>query len=181
MADTWTTPATYAVGDVYTAATVNLYVRDNTSWLGSDKPKVHVYTTNSQSVATSTVTPIQFGAELYDNRGIHSTTYSNSKIIIPSGMGGLYIMTGVFSMVQSGTGYQTAAWRFNGTPTYEGRSDKVANAGVQLSNIATYMVEVPAGEYFELIAFQTSGGPLNVLADSDTFPCAASAVWLQTI
>jgi hypothetical protein len=180
MATTFTTPKTWAFGDALTAVDTNLYIRDNTKWLGTDKPACSVKRTSVQTLTTNTETGIDMTTSVYDNQNLHSTVTNPSRYTIPVGMGGKYLMIGGLVFVPNATGYRVAYWRINGGGTLAGRIDLAGSATTQ-HMISDAIYQLAAGDYVEFNGFQTSGGGLDVQADNTTTTVlAATLTWIGT-
>jgi hypothetical protein len=180
MASSWTAPKTWTVGELFTAADTNLYIRDNTTWLGTDAPKVRVYATMSQSIATGgSPTPITFGAERFDNQNLHSSTSSTSKLIIPTGKGGTYMIGGCIAFpLASAVGERVVRVMLNGTT--ELVSQGVPGSTINTPNLAVAtLYALAAGDYVELTAFQSNGTALSSQPVSNYAP-EFWAYWVST-
>jgi hypothetical protein len=120
----------------------------------------------TQSIAASTATAVTFtSTEVYDTDAFHSTSSNPSRITIPSGKGGYYLM------------YGNIVWQ-NGSPNT--RQTLLYKNGVQLTQVFTFgegtgyyytqnfttVVSATAGDYFEIYGSQASGGNLYIYGDS---------------
>jgi hypothetical protein len=177
VATTFVTPKTWAVGDVYTSGDANTYTRDNTVWLGTDKPLVRAYSSTTQSVLNSTFTILTFENERFDNQNLHSSTSSTSKLIIPSGMGGTYLFGAVGNWsANPGTSNQQRIL-IGGTLIVALSSMAAAGVGTLTSSY-----RLSAGEYIEAQVFQNSGGTINMLPSTATVAYANEfwCMWVGT-
>jgi hypothetical protein len=120
----------------------------------------------SQSVNNTTFTAIQFNQEDYDTDGFHDNSTNNTRITIPSGKGGYYLITGVIGWDGNGTGNRAAEIRKNGSAVNYAFFQ--ATAGVANSPVypMSYTLNLSAADYLELFAYQSSGGALNVDTNS---------------
>lgn len=88
----WTTPRTWAVGETLTAANLNTYLRDNTSFLGSG-PIVSVSAGAATTMTTAgTWYPVAFNTETVDTDNMHSTVSNTSRLTATTA--GYYLVTG---------------------------------------------------------------------------------------
>lgn len=87
----WTDPRTWTDSEVVTAALLNTHLRDNELWLRQHHG-CRVYKSTDQTVANGNNDVITFGSEVYDTDGFHSTTVNNSRITIPTGFDGYYLV-----------------------------------------------------------------------------------------
>lgn len=121
--------------------------------------------TVAQSIPNSTTTVVTFDTEDVDKSpggsGGHDNVTNNSRFTAE--YAGWYMLSGGWSIAASATGIRSAAWRVNGTV--------VAGSGVMFTSVSaaassriparTIVVFLNIGDYVELEAFQSSGGPLN--------------------
>lgn len=175
----WTTPKTWAVADVLTAANLNAYVRDNSKWLGTDKP--HCRVRNSANISHTTSGAYQaltFNSERVDVGAMHDTVSNTSRLTVPSGGGGFYAIGGCIEFDGNATGRRGIQILLNGATIIA--QHEAANIGVfnhPLTISTTY--QLAAGDYVELLGKQSSGGTLNMLATSAYSP-EFYAHWIST-
>ena len=99
---------------------------------------------------------------------MHDTTLNTSRLIAPRD--GVYNIFGHIEYDSNATGQRFAIVSFNGTKDIAISSMSALGGGyATYCSVATnYFLQ--SGEYVELLALQTSGGSLNVLASSDRSP-----------
>ena len=115
----------------------------------------------STSINNNTDTILTFSGELYDTDAMHSTSTNTSRITIPAGKGGYYEFR--WSMVWDNNTTNNRRIRLlkNGSGYEFGPILTIRGVGLTgLSNSS--VVSTVAGDYWELQAFQDSGGALNV-------------------
>ena len=118
-----------------------------------------------QSINNLTETVLSWDSEGWDTSGFHSTTTNTSRITIPAGLGGRYLLTGFLVYPANATGSRYAGIKLNGG----GFSATASSDGNgSFSTYVNYSViyELVPGDYVEVFGFQNSGGALNVLAIS---------------
>src|SRR5437870_3646551 len=106
----WTTPRTWVDTEVETAAIFNPQVRDNLNFLfGSHL--VRVFHSTTQSLATMTQqgvytggTVLNFDSESRDTDTFHDTVTNNSRLTVPAGLAGDYLVGFCITYAGSGTG-----------------------------------------------------------------------------
>lgn len=175
----WTTPKTFAVGDVLTAADLNTYQRDNTRWLGTDKPHCRVRnSTNVSHTATGNYQAVTFDSERVDVGPMHDTSTNTSRLTVPAGGGGLYSAGGLIEFAGNATGRRGIQLRLNGTTVIARVEAANLGANDHPLNIAT-VYQLAAGDYLELMGYQASGGNLNMQATSAYSP-EFYAYWIAT-
>jgi hypothetical protein len=119
---------------------------------------VRAHRTTNQSIPNTTSTAVQWDAEGFDTSGFHDNATNNTRLTVPAGEGGRYLVAGVISMLGTLGTYRQALVRVNGI-------------NVGLTNLApaefgrfpfAFAVTVAAGEHVEVFASQNSGGALDV-------------------
>lgn len=175
----WTTPKTWAVGDVLTAADTNTYIRDNTKWLGTDKPHCRVRNSaNISHTSTGNYQALTFDSERVDVGPMHDTTTNTGRLTVPAGGGGFYAIGGQIEFASNATGRRGIQIRLNGTTIIAREESANLGANDHTCTVAT-VYQLVAGDYVELMGLQASGGNLNMLATSAYSP-EFYAHWLAT-
>lgn len=153
----WTAPRTWVVGEIPTAANFNTHVRDNMLAL-DDRGHVQVHMSAAQDHTSSgSWQTINFDAETIDTNTYHDNVTNNSRLTIPSGMGGVYL---VFASIAFASTSVTI-----GAKILLNGSDKFATLGIGSSTNgnAVYigqLITVVAGDYLQVQGYQASGGNL---------------------
>lgn len=175
----WTTPKTWAVGEILTAANMNLYQRDNTRWLSHGStggaPMCRFYVTTATTAANDTLTTLGSAnptVERFDNGGMHSTATNPSRITVPSGGGGLYLVGACALWSGSTAGYRELGLTRTGAMQYNDRRN-AASVAVPTANSVAGLIESTAAGYFEAKVKQNSGASLTVTRSS----AASAEVW----
>lgn len=158
----FTTPATYLVNQVLTAANLNTYLRDNMAWVATDMPHCRALRSATQSITGSGPEFIAFNdADAFDVGAMHNPASNNTRITVPSGGGGVYMIGGQLAYAANSTGERRLDLRINGVTTI------AQNRGAAITNISVVQIvtlyALAAGDYVELGAGQTSGGALDAL------------------
>lgn len=113
----------------------------------------------AQSVVTATDTVLTSDEEDFDTDGFHSVSSNTSRMTIPTGLGGKYLINANVVFANNSTGIRVAAILLNGA-TVLGNQREPAG-GQHEFNVSTIYNLVP-GDYVEVLVHQTSGGNLNV-------------------
>jgi hypothetical protein len=163
-------------GDVFTFSTVDarLGVGANGTVLTADSAETtglkwaapasgttfvgaYVTKTGAQSLTNNTDTIITWNAERFDTDGFHDNVTNNSRMTIPSGKGGKYLVLGS-AYYTTGSGYRELNVLKNGNLVnyFYG----VIEQNYEFLTINT-IVDCAAGDYLELRGYQNSGGALN--------------------
>jgi len=123
-----------------------------------------LYQSTNLTVSNATETFVGFNTESFDTDGFHSTSSNTSRITIPSGKAGKYMIIAWGGFANNATGYrQMSIIRNNyvGTPLRFGNMSIPGTASgggaISLSGIA----DLSVGDYLEMSIYQNSGGNLT--------------------
>lgn len=168
----WTTPPTKSSGDTVTAADWQAAV-ENVRFLNAP-PACVVRRSASQTIVNGAWTTVTFDeVDYYDPYGFHNPASNPSRLTVPTGCAGVYVLAGTF--VWGALPGTFAGCRFlanGGTLVGENAATNQAAAGA-----ASTHWSLAVGDYIEMQVFQNSGGPISLFgggADVTLF----SAVWL---
>lgn len=119
-----------------------------------------VYRSSGQTIPDSTTTVISFANETEDSDGFHDNATNPSRLTVPSGKAGVYLVTGTLAWAVNSTGERIVRITKNGTAVQEvlWRGDSGTNG--QYMQI-TALVDLGVGDYVELDGSQNSGGDLT--------------------
>lgn len=173
----YTAPKTWSTGNTITAADLNTYVRDNVGWLATDKPHAKVRKTALQTIATATDTVLTFDTEDWDTGAMHSTVTNTGRLTVPTGGGGIYELKAGVAWATGATSYRVIAIRKNGT-TFIARHVMINTGIVAEQNISWQDLAV-AGDYYEAIAQQGTGGNLDAVVTGNQ-QTAFIAMWVAS-
>jgi hypothetical protein len=123
------------------------------------QPKFGGQNSATQSLADSTWTALTMDVEQWDTGAMHSTVTNTSRVTIPTGQGGHYAFMGQCGFAANATGVRKLAIARNGTRIWSVTLPGTASDNLVLHVNAMY--PATAGDYFELHAYQNSGGALN--------------------
>ncbi len=122
------------------------------------------------SLSNDTGNFVNFNTENFDTDGYHSTSSNTSRLTVPAGKSGKFLVGCIATFANNATGYRNVAFRKNGS-TYVGSisSQNVGasgNTGVSVHNV----YDLVATDYIEIDAYQNSGGSLNLAGGlNDTY------------
>jgi len=132
---------------------------------GGSLTGVGVTKSATQSIATATYTAISWDQEGWDTNSYHDNVTNNSRVTIPSGKGGKYLVTtNVTYATASGGGYRLINIYKNGTGT--GDNSFTPSASFNTTAVISKVFDLAVGDYIQVFAAQDSGGALNVTASS---------------
>ena len=137
-------------------------VRDNQQ-LFSTPPSVKAVRTAVQSLANNTYSALAFtAADDWDTDSFHSTTTNNTRITVPTGLGGTYHIIGSTFFAGGADSIRLIKIQLNGTTEigfFQATNGVVGgNFGANLP----VMYKLAAADYIELICYQNSGAAINV-------------------
>lgn len=116
-----------------------------------------VYASAGQTITSNTWTAINFGFEDFDTNTFHDNSTNNSRLTIPTGLGGKYLITYTQRWDPSGAGGRIANIYVNGT-SYTTQAMNASST--YASNTKSVIFELAAGQYIQLYAYQDSGSNL---------------------
>jgi len=135
---------------------------------------VQAYRNAGLSLSDAVFTVVDLTSEQADSDGFHSTGTNPSRLIVPTGLGGIYAFVGQMSYQNtSGAGGRQINIRKNAAGSNSGGTS-VAVAGVpaMTSNNTTInacgLVPLADADYIEMFGYQSSGGALSIVAGITT-------------
>jgi hypothetical protein len=139
-------------------------------------PRVAVYNSIDQSCTGTSYNTITFNSEAFDSHGMHSTVSNTSRLTIPSGWGGhwLVIASGVIT-----TGYLSITFLVNGVSriVYAGAIGTVGSGYSEIGG-ASAILELDAGQYIEWSGYATGNLTLYGTASLGGISPYFAAKWL---
>lgn len=123
-----------------------------------------VYNSVNQSVNSATLTALTFDSDAYDTNSIHSTVSNTSRLTC--NQAGIYLVMANTAYATNATGERYAAIRKNGA-TYIAQQNATAITGDTTFCFVAATIQMAKNDYVESIAYQSSGGALNVVGGSN--------------
>lgn len=125
-----------------------------------DPISCRAYHSTTQTVATSTQTPLALDSERWDDGSMHDNTTNNTRLTVPTGEGGLYMIGGCATLSSNTTNKREISIRLNGTTMI------AANQYPAYQETRRFFIETVTklsdGDYVELMLWQNSGSTLTV-------------------
>jgi hypothetical protein len=150
-------------------------VRDNIVTL-SNMPGCIVARTSAQTITTATDTAIQFNAsDQRDTDAYHDTVTNNTRMTVPSTLGGWYWAGGAAVFSANSTGNRGIGIKLNGATVKAYQLWPTASGGPDTWMQIAIPIQLVATDYVEVIVYQSSGGNLNTTASAST----PTLGWLQ--
>jgi hypothetical protein len=117
-----------------------------------------LYASANISLANDASPNITWDSEIFDTDTFHSTVTNTSRITIPSGKGGKYLLIASIAFAANSTGYRLGGFQKNGSVNLY--ANQVANLSATIASLLNFstIVEAVATDYFEVQVNQTSGG-----------------------
>ena len=133
-------------------------------------------TNETVSIANNTNTILAFNQEIIDTDSFHDNSTNNSRITIPAGKAGKYLIMSNIYWAGNATQVRIMDIMKNGNnqSTVAG-SGQSSSAGSAISNQAAIILDLAVSDYIEFRVSQNSGGALNVYFDNGIYG------WVQAI
>lgn len=123
------------------------------------------YLSSAQNVNTGSGLMIPLQTETQDTSGFHDTVTNNTRMTIPTGGDGIYIVSGQVTITAGVTGNKQAIICKNGATS----GPTSAVPGAVSRTVITTIMPLVAGDYLELRVFQDSGSTQALEATGLTF------------
>lgn len=150
--------------ETLTAALLNTHVRDNENWLANDLPRCSAVRTVAQSIPNASLTLVSLtGTDEFDVGAMHDPVTNASRITVPSGGGGLYLIIAMQTYAASTGGPYDMNILKNGTAiTGAGVTGELDTGGNAIAT-ASILVPLVATDFIEIQTAQAQGSALNLV------------------
>jgi hypothetical protein len=136
---------------------------------GSTFAGVRLRLSGSQSIPNATDTVLNYTVENFDTNSYHDNTTNNSRITIPAGKAGYYLVFGTVNYSQVANGARVHEILYNNTTTIA-RDESLSNGGsIQVCHSISSVYYLAEADYIEHRLYQGSGGSLDALANHTQF------------
>jgi hypothetical protein len=128
----------------------------------SGQVRASAYNSAVQSVNDSAATILTFDSEDYDVGGVHSTSANTSRMTVPAGKGGLYLVIGSTSIAVDADGYRRVVLFKNGATALQIVSVAANAATLYTAMQVSGVFVLAAADYVELQVLHTAGAATDV-------------------
>lgn len=134
----------------------------------ANTPSCRAYHNAAQSVPHATSTPLALNSERFDTDTIHDVVTNNTRLTCNTA--GVYVITGCAVYLANATGRRMLQIRLNGTTVIADIEITAVSGGNNTVLSITSIYSLSLNDYVELVAFQDSGGALNVSSSGNISP-----------
>jgi len=117
--------------------------------------------TGNQSINNLSITAITWDTELKDTNAFHDNSTNNSRITIPAGKGGLYLITGQVSYAANSTGYRVGTIKKNGSDYFVFWNARATDGEWSVGSVSN-IIELAATDYLEMFTYHNAGTAVNI-------------------
>jgi hypothetical protein len=148
---------------IYWDATASIHkYKDETGGSGLGDHGARVYHNTTQTNADSTTAALAFNSERYDTDAFHDNATNNSRLTVPSGQGGTYLITAHLEWDTNSTGYRSIGIRVNGTDIIAIQRFTSLGGGFATPQSVSTVYNLAVADYVEAIVRQNSGGTRTI-------------------
>lgn len=160
------TPPTFTPEEVTTPEDMQV-ITDNQEFLKS-KALCRVYRSTNQSIANNTDAAISFNSETVDTVGMHESVTHPTRITVPTGYAGKYLVQGQVYFDFDVDGDRTAVLKVNGTTVVSTGQEPAVTVSTKPTVVAVSgLVVLAEADYIELIAHHVAGAALDAIGGPD--------------
>lgn len=123
----------------------------------------------TQSISSSSTTPVTFNSEDWDTDAIHSTSTTTSRFTVPTGKAGRWQFSWQATFASNATGQRIGFLRKNASGAGSDSNNVFGSADYRSGTASaktplrgTSIVNLADGDHIELFVYQDSGSALNI-------------------
>lgn len=155
------TPARLGIGSTGQVLTVSGGIP---AWASAGSSFVGAAVSGNPSIPNGVYTATAFTAEDFDTNGYHDNSTNNTRITIPSGKAGYYLITMAAGLPTLAPTKVQRLYKNGANATWANGSGYNANINIEgnASIQSSYMMNLAVGDYIEQYVYQNSGANANV-------------------
>lgn len=115
----------------------------------------------NQEIPDSTSTPIDLGAEDFDTDSMHDNVTNNTRITIPAGEGGKYLIVASCNFWGNASGIRGVSIRKNGSTFLRTKFGNPVGTVESVVEVLDVQLLAP-GDYIEMLGYQSTGANLKI-------------------
>lgn len=131
---------------------------------GSTFVGASAYMNTTVAIPNATNTFVAFADESFDTNSIHSTVTNNSRMTIPAGYAGKWLINGSI-LWQTGSSTQRSIGLYKNGSYYGIWDMTPASSGTQTQTMSV-VLSLAVSDYIEMMVYQGSGGNLNLYGNT---------------
>lgn len=135
----------------------------------TDPPMVVLQRSTPQSIASGGFTPVQFDVEAKDTDGFANLATNNTRITIPTGLAGWYLLLAEGDFAASNVGQRQWTFGKNGS-IYKQSAMIPATITIRHSIPISTLTYLEEGDYIEFCVYQDAGISLNIGDGRSLYP-----------
>lgn len=122
-----------------------------------------IHRTTAQPVPHNTHTAVLWNAETRDTHAFHDLATNPDRVTIPEGRDGTYELVASGAFATNTTGRRVLSLDMTGTRIEQVALNATSSTGPLAPLISSGPVAMVAGDYFQVLAYQDSGGALDII------------------
>lgn len=126
-----------------------------------------VYNSGNIAIAHNTSTALPFDSERFDTDEYHDIVSSTGRLTVP--VGGAYLIVANIRFASNAVGYRQLSLEKDGAVLIAAVTQIGSGSNDQLLSVSA-IVQALAGQTFRCLAYQSSGGSLDVVVQSEVSP-----------
>jgi hypothetical protein len=132
--------------------------------------RCRVFRSVDQTIGNAAFTAVTWDSESYDVGAMHSTVTDTSRVTIPTGEGGYYLIIARATWLTHATGSRRDTVIYvDGAPASNAYGTNADDSGYR-STTCTDILSLAAGKYIEMYVRQSSDGDLSIVgAENHSF------------
>jgi hypothetical protein len=131
---------------------------------GSTFVGASAYMNTTVAIPNATNTFVAFADESFDTNSIHSTVTNNTRMTIPTGYAGKWLINGSI-LWQTGSSTQRSIGLYKNGGYYGIWDMTPASSGTQTQTMSV-VLSLAVNDYIEMMVYQGSGGNLNLYGNT---------------